>query len=150
MAGEEGRGEQAGALDHEVWAACPNCGGQNRWGLLQRLTVCTYCDSRLLPPSLAPADWSPLAPKLLAGLLPDQAQVRFNPVILRRLLGAQFTAGRAELVYAPFPLSEAGEPVVSGPGGAVGSPPLFGGVFPPGLYRSVKRWMAKAPATEDR
>ncbi len=105
---------------------------------------------RLLPPSLAPADWVPLAPKLLAELLPDQAQVRFNPVILRRLLGAQFTAGPAELIYAPFPLSEAGGPVVAGPGGAVGAPPLFGGTFPPGLYRSVKRWMAKAPAAEDR
>ena len=99
---------------------------------------------RVLPPALEPTGWVPLAPRLLAEFLPNQAQVRLNPMVLRLLMTTEFALGSAELIYAPFPLGDAGGPVVTGPGGAVGWPPLMNNAFPPGLYRSVKRWMAKA------
>ncbi len=84
-----------------------------------------------------------LIPSLLPGLLPDAAQRRLNPLVLKRLTAAKFTPSSVGLVFAPLPLTERQGTEVVGPAGAVGWPPLRDGTYPPALFRSTRRWMAK-------
>lgn len=44
-------GEPESVNDLEVSATCPQCGGENRWGLLQTLATCQYCESCLWWPN---------------------------------------------------------------------------------------------------
>ncbi len=84
-----------------------------------------------------------LIPSLLPGLLPESVQRRLNPLLLKRLTAATFTPASVGLVFAPMPLTERQGTEIVGPAGAVGWPPLRDGTYPPALFRSTRRWMAK-------
>jgi hypothetical protein len=97
----------------------------------------------VLLPREGPDKLAALIPGLFPGLLPEAVQRRLNPLLLKRLTAATFTPASVGLVFAPFPLTERQGTEVVGPAGAVGWPPLRDGTYPPALFRSTRRWMAK-------
>ncbi len=109
-------------------------------------------DDLLFPPSLEPGVYEAQMDGLGPALLPPAIQARLNPVMVKRLQEARFTIESRDLVFVPVPLGRFGDlpDRLLGPGVAVDAGPLASGVFPPILYRNVRRWKGRAEASRAR